>query len=329
MSSVNETECFETLGISLNSREFQILKYILQIREKEERQPTFADIEEMANASEDEPFSKQWIYRCLKNLEENKFITIDRINKPMKYSTSLIDIRTGFSLLADRKTETLHEKWKQTASKLEMIQSCNTYNLAYYLVNNLSGNRAESRSGVIEGVSNIRHTIAMEICERSRMGDIIRINNRRTILEIDANEPVSIERMLLETCTKNVRMRALLDRAPLQGLIRDGSLIQFMAKEKDTLLHILNTGNLEICVTDKNLVPYRMLALNSDKLFLFLADKPKTDTVALIDRNANPMLLDEAVKAFDETWRNSRSINDVFLGVLNSLESGQDPVISL
>ncbi len=328
MSRTNETECFATLGISLNSREFQILKYILQISEREKRQPTFSDIQGMANASTDVPVSKQWIYRCLKNLEESKFITVDRINKPARYSASLIDTRNGFSLLAEQKATTLQEEWKQVAAKLETIQSCNTYDLAYYLVDTLSGNRAENRSGVIEGVSNIRQTIAMEICEKPRMGDTIRINNRRTIVEIDTNAPVSIERMLLETCTKNVRMMALLDREPLQRLIEDGSLMQFMAKEKETLLHILNTGNLEIRVAEKNLVPYRMITLNSEKLFLFLADKPRTDTVALISRESNPMLLDEAVNAFDETWKNSQNVSNEILAVLNSLNSGQDPVLS-
>ncbi len=329
MSSANEAECFETLGISLNSREFQILKYILKISETEKRQPTFSDIQGMANASADAPFSKQWIYRCLKNLEESKFITVDRINKPTRYSASLVDTRNGFSLLADQKTTALQEEWKRVNAKLETIQSCNTYDLAYYLVDNLSGNRAENRAGVIEGVSNIRQTIAMEVCEKSRMGDTIRINNRRTIVETGTDSPVSIERMLLEACTKNVRMMALLDREPLQKFIEDRSLMQFIIREKDTLLKSLNTGNLEIRVTNKNLVPYRMLALNSEKLFLFLADRPITDTVALISREANPLLLDEAVSAFDETWRNSQNLNNEILSVLNSLDSGQDPVLSL
>lgn len=329
MSGTSETECFATLGISLKSREFQILKYILQISGTEKRQPTFSDIQGMANASVDEPFSKQWIYRCLKNLEESKFITVDRINKPTRYSASLVDTRTGFSLRAGQKATTLQEEWKQVAANLETIQSCNTYDLAYYLVDSLSGNRAENLTGVIEGLSNIRQTIAMEVCEKSSMGDTIRINNRRTIVETDTDSPVSIERMLLEACTKNVRMMALLDREPLQKFIDDRSLMQFMIREKDTLLKSLNTGNLEIRVTDKNLVPYRMLALNSEKLFLFLADRPRTDTVALISREANPMLLDEAVSAFDETWKNSQNVSNEILAVLNSLNSGQDPVLSL
>lgn len=329
MSSANETECFETLGISLNSRDFQIMKYILQISETEKRQPTFSDIQDMANASADAPFSKQWIYRCLKNLEESKFITVDRINKPTRYSASLVDIRTGFSLLANQKASILQEEWKQIASKLETVQSCNTYDLAYYLVDSLSGNRAENRSGVIEGLSNIRQTIAMEVCEKSRMGDTIRISNRRTMVEMGPDSPVSIERMMLEACTKNVRVLALLDREPFRKFIEDRSLMQFLTREKDTLLNSLNTGNLEMRVTDKNLVPYRMIALNSEKLFLFLADKPRTDTVALISREANPMLLDEAVSAFDETWKNSQSLSTEILAVLNSLNSGQDPVFSL
>ncbi len=316
--SSNEEEYFDILGISLISRNYEILKTIQSFTEEQGIPPTFNDIENRVNATRNESFSKQWIYKCLSDLEEEGMISIDRINKPTTYAISLLSLRAGLDRLVLQKLKELEESKKEIIARKEEILSESTYNLAFHLVDTLSGKRIEKPTGVIEGVDNIRRFILLEICELSKPGDIVRANKRLEFIESKHDETiVSIERSILETITKGVKIKALLAHHSLEEAYQMANLRDLFEREATLFQQAISSELIDIRSPTEDLMPYRIIALNNDKMFMFLSDSGDPDTVALIFREDNPALVDDAIERFDAIFNSGTKINEDVISDIN------------
>ncbi|MCK4483816.1 MAG: hypothetical protein KAU89_03260, partial [Candidatus Thorarchaeota archaeon] len=56
---------------------------------------------------------------------------------------------------------------------------------------------------------------------------------------------------------------------------------------------------------------YRMLCLNKEKMILFMSKAPYPDSAALIYREDNPTMVDDAVATFDRLWENAFDISAI------------------
>ncbi len=313
--SMSEDSYLEIFGISTSSRNFQILKSIIELTEKNGKAPEFSDIEERVNTNRDEPFSKQWIYKCLSDLEEQEMITIDRINKPTTYSTSEINLRGGLDKLRKQRQKALSTKYKELQEEMKDIGEQSIYDLAYYFVDTLSGKRMERRSGVIEGLDNIRRFVLLEVCEQSKSGDVIRANSRINFID-SQDEEIPLERMLLMTTQKGVKIKALLAHRSLDEAYEETNLRGLFREEQNLFREAITSESIDIRSPVENLMPYRIIALNNDKMFMFLADSATPDTVALIFREGNPSLVDAVIEKFDSIFENGNNLNDVVLSIV-------------
>ena len=312
--SISENEYFEILGISISSRNFQILKSIIELTEQNGKPPEFSAIEEKVNTDRDEPFSKQWIYKCLSDLEKQEMITIDRINKPTAYQTSEVSLQGGLDFLRRARQEELNLRYDKLHEEMKEVGDQSVYDLAYYFVDSLSGKRIERRSGVIEGLENIRRFILLEICEQSKVGDVIRVNTRINFIESN-DEETPLERLLLSTVQKGVKIKALLAHQSIDEADEANNLINLFRKERDLFSEAIISESVDIRSPTDNLMPYRIIALNNDKMFMFLANSASPDTVALIFREGNPSMVDGVVEKFDSIFEVGTKLNDEVLRI--------------
>ncbi|MFW9921376.1 MAG: hypothetical protein ACFFED_17380 [Candidatus Thorarchaeota archaeon] len=311
--SLSEKDFFDILSINPSSRNYQILKAIIEVTEEKGKAPDFSEIELKVNCNREEPFSKQWIYKCLSDLKDQEMITVDNINKPTTYSASVINLRSGLARLQQDKLKELAIRRKNLEQEIKEIEDQSLYDLAYYFVDSLSGKRVERRSGVIEGIENIRRFILLEIIEQSKAGDIIRANSRINFVDNLAQELVSLERVLLETVQKGVKIKALLAHHSLVEAYEASDLSELFRREQDLFKKAIANDLIDIRAPRDNLMPYRIISLNNDKMFMFLADTANPDTVALIFREGNPSMVDSAIEKFDRIFAEGEELNATVL----------------
>ncbi|MBN2230304.1 MAG: hypothetical protein JW779_12010, partial [Candidatus Thorarchaeota archaeon] len=310
--NLSEPGYLEILGISPASRNYQILRAILEVTEETGSTPTFLQIEDKINNNKNEPFSKQWIYKCLSDLEKQGMIMIDRINKPTRYSASLLDIRTGLQKIRDGQLKEMEKRKKELQEKKKEVEKENIYDLAYHLVDFLSGKKPERRSGVIEGKENIRRFILLEICNQAKPGDVLRANCRANFVDIDKGV-VPIERLLLETMNNGAKVRALLGHGSLEDTYEHTDLRDVFHSEHEIFRTAILNESIDIRAPVEGVMPFRIIALNNDKMFMFLSDSAQPDTVALVFREGNPVLVDNAIQRFDEMFDRGQRLNEVVL----------------
>ncbi len=304
----SEDMYFDILGVNTNSRNYQVLKVILEILQDNGRSPTFAEIEESVNAEREEPFSKQWIYKCLANLENEQMITVDRINKPIRYASSLIDVRKGLDRLVLQRLKDLEQRRKEVKQEIDELEKMNTYDFAYWLVDRLSRGRPPLRSGIIEGVDNIRSAISFELCEQSKSGDIIRMSYRSTSIASRDTDSIPLDQMLLKTTEKGVRIRILdyQDKAGIRGGM--ASFWKILNEERSLILNSLASNVLDIRVP-REPMPFLIMALNTEKAFIFISNMCDPESVALLHREDNPILFDNMIERFDRVFNGGKSLN--------------------
>ena len=308
---MSDESYFAMLDISTSTRDYEILKVIIELYEASGTSLTFKEIEDKINSIQKESFTKQWIYKCLKNLEESRFITVDRINRPTTFSANLMDLRNGLSKVVRGKIEDIEKQIMATEKSLSKFEQTSVYDLAYYFVDTLSGKKSERISGSIEGRMNVRQSLILEICERTKPGDVIRINNRTNLIDFSSEEADSVEKLIIQSIvSKGLILKALLNTESFQIFKEYGSLSELVEDNQEMIKEGLSNGSLEIRAPHEDKLPYRMITINNDKMFMFLADTPNPDTVAIIYREGNPLLIDEAIENFEESWKDSTNLSD-------------------
>ena len=242
---------------------------------------------------------------------------MDRIAKPATYAASMIDIRNGLSLLIKNKITEISKEYNVTEKLLKSLEETNVYDLAYYFVDRLTGKKLERVSGVIEGQLNIRQSLLIELCELTRPGDVIRMNNSSNLVAIESQKADTLERSLLDNIgMKGVQMKALLTRESIQSASTSKGVQEFIEKNTGKLVEVLQTGQLEFRKYPDTAFSFRIVTVNNDKMFMFLADNPNPDTVAIIYREGNPLLLDQAIDEFDQAWEKAEPLNEEIIGTL-------------
>jgi hypothetical protein len=76
----------------------------------------------------------------------------------------------------------------------------------------------------------------------------------------------------------------------------------YIQNVKDSFIRLASTGNSSLRIAKENILTYRMVSLNSDKMLLYLTHAADSDMAALILRKDNPGLIDDAVTTFNRIY---------------------------
>ena len=110
-----------------------------------------------------------------------------------------------------------------------------------------------------------------------------------------------------------MKIKALLAHHSLEEAYASNNLQDLIRRERDLFQTAIENDSIDIRSPKEELMPFRIIALNNDKMFMFLADATNPDTVALLYREGNPLLVDTAIEKFDEIFDSATPLNDVVL----------------
>ena len=166
----------KSIGIDLSSRESSVLKAILMIMKKKDA-PTFGDIRIYLDKSLKKTLSKQWIYKCLSNLEKKGFIKVDMIATPKIYRTSgeLIKqvIEREISIAKDK----LGSEKEEIAKNIETLEDQDMSVVTSYLVGMMRESDKKSEVKFLETLTGVREAI-FDLISNAAEGDPLRIGEK-------------------------------------------------------------------------------------------------------------------------------------------------------
>jgi hypothetical protein len=163
---------------------------------------------------------------------------------------------------------------------------------------------------VIEGIENVRSTLIREFFQKAKPGDIIRLI--APVQAIDRNYETSgvTELELLIKAAEGIKLWAIL--VPTEDAARDPKVIsKYIGGLGKLLREVMQTGNLGVRSPMGPLKTYRMVALNTDVMLLYLTHSPDSDMAALVRREDNPGLVDDALSTFDKIWEEGADIMEM------------------
>ncbi|MHA2160001.1 MAG: hypothetical protein ACXABE_13955, partial [Candidatus Thorarchaeota archaeon] len=81
------------------------------------------------------------------------------------------------------------------------------------------------------------------------------------------------------------------------------------------------TGNIQLRISREPINTYRILSLNEEKMLLYLTHAKESDMAALVHREDNPKLIDDAISTFDKLWETGIDVLDLVKKMLEKQKS--------
>ncbi|MHA2205439.1 MAG: hypothetical protein ACXABC_06235 [Candidatus Thorarchaeota archaeon] len=315
MTSTDANYVLDQLGINISSRDFRVLKAIIQAQEPGKESATVDEI----HAQIKKKLSKAWLYKCLDNLETQGFISVDRVRRPRVYFASSENILLGLEGARQDALRELQQEQKQIQQHEDILKQSNLHDMTVYVLELLTGKRPKGLSRVIEGVENVRRTIVEEMCSDPESGDLIRITDMSELLSIRSKSAGFVEKELLSAVVRGLKIKALITMdltSPEEG---HSMLAGFLKGVGGPLANAIASGNLQVRARPKKDLTYRMISRNNGKMILFLTNAPTPDTGALLYREAGNPLIDDAITTFDTLWDESQDITRMLLQSFKSM----------
>ncbi|MFW9814261.1 MAG: hypothetical protein ACFFF9_17495 [Candidatus Thorarchaeota archaeon] len=290
----------EKLGIDMNSGEMQVFRAVLLAAGGTERPVDYSEVAATLETITKKTFTKAYIYRQLKSLDTSQFIEIRNTN-PRTYTIVHTSLREALeSKKHEEEDESLKRK-QELEITYKQLGKIKSQELALMLHEQLTGDDTRSDSGVIEGVENVRSTIIREFADGAKEGDLVRVLGHASTLAEGLGPGGVTELRLIQSGVRGVKVQGLL--TPLGDGKKE---LHLMAGHLTTMVEpfaqAARSGNIGLRFSQKPINTYRMLTLNKDKMLLYLTNAKDSDMAALIHREDNPGLIDDAIRTFDELW---------------------------
>jgi len=288
----------DLIGIHLDSSEMQVLRYLLKASRGPQR-VTFSTIYDQVKKAKARPPTRVWVYECLRKLETDGFISVDKLPRPHSYVVSTETIAIG-----------LERAWKSRLDSIEsqigLLTRTNAEDMAAFLYKSANDSPTQQNMGVARGVENVRRLIRSELLDRKqwKAGDELKLIHRldNLIGAKGPSGPVDKEIVAAAMDGLNVRVVFIFSDIALDGL---GDVASFMRDEGSQLASLLMSGRLQIRLYPEDVATYRIVALNSSKLVMLLTNAFRPDTAVLIDKAEQPVLVEHAMQRFDALWNQS------------------------
>jgi hypothetical protein len=174
----------------------------------------------------------------------------------------------------------------------------------------LAGGETETGSGVIEGVENVRSTIIREFADGAKEGDLVRVLGHSSTLAEGLGPGGVTELRLIQSGFRGVKVKGIL--TPLGNGDKEMKLmVGHLTTMIEPFEQAAKTGNIGLRFSREPINTYRMLTLNEDKMLLYLTHAKESDMAALVHREDNPGLIDDAIRTFDELWETGIDVLDL------------------
>jgi len=175
MADAPELTNFERLGIDVNSSQMIMLKAIMSAAGGTSIPVTYNEIDDHIEKIHGKKFSRAYIYRQLKQLEDEGYISSEQ---ELGHARGYQILESEIIKMLTRKKEDaslqLVEKKKKLTQELALLQTVNAESAAFKLYNHLMGLAPTVDSIAIEGIENVRSTVIREFGNAATPGDEIR-----------------------------------------------------------------------------------------------------------------------------------------------------------
>jgi DNA-binding PadR family transcriptional regulator len=310
----------ELLGIDLSASQMQTFQAVLfaagSTRKSVEYDQIAAHLEKQAGRK----FTKAYIYRQLRDLENAELIKTDAIAHPRNYSITESSVAKALESRRLKKISEYLTLRQGLTTNLNRLKATNPQDLAIMLHRTLVGSSSVGKSGVIEGVENVRHTIIREFADEAKKGDVVRILAHSSTI-VDGLGPAGItEIKILEAGYKGAKVMGLL--TPMnQNSVNPSLMAGHLASIMDVFEQVTKTGNIQLKFSQEPANTYRMVSLNENKMLLYLTHAKESDVAALVHHDDNPSLIDDAIRTFDTLWETGIDVLDTVRGILQKEKS--------
>ena len=317
MTVENLSRNLERIGVHLSTPEIQVLGAMLRAANETQGEITFQQIYANITSEKTKAPSKAWVYKCISNLESNQFITVNRLRKPRQYTATIETIMAGLANSRSRQKSILEDERTELSGNLESLEGANMQDMANIIIGIMTGRKPKLTSGHIEGRANVRIAMIRELCGNTSPGDVLRLTEGANLLDLSPAKSGPVEKALLEAIQDGLTIRALLTSQIPQGQ-GPASLASFLSKTSDLVVQGILDGRLQLRATQQPTSTYRMLCLNEEKMILFMNKAPYPDSAALIHRDDNATMVDDAVATFDRLWESAIDISAILKQAITS-----------
>ncbi len=310
----------EKLGVDMTSSEMQVFKAVLVAAGGISTPTTYNEIASSLESIVGRKYTKAYVYRQLNSLEENGFIIVDIINTPRTYT--ITDSSVVEALEAKRKSklsESLLRK-KDVTARINQLESIKKQELALMFHKQLVGTKPIDKSQVVEGIENVRSVIIQEFADYAKTGDRIRVLGHASTLAEGLGPGGVTELKVIQAGFRGVKVQGLLTPIGQEDL--DLNLMaRHLAPMVEVFEKVTGTGNIQLKLTREPINTYRIVCLNEDKMLLYLTHAKESDVAAVIHRDYNPGLIDDAIKTFDNLWETGIDVLEMVKQVLKKKTS--------
>jgi hypothetical protein len=313
----NLSRNLERIGVHLSAPEIQVLGAMLRAGNETQGEITFHQIYASITSKKTKAPSRAWVYKCISNLESNQFITVNRLGRPRHYTATIETIMAGLTNSRNRQESILEDERKELSENLESLEGADMQDVASIIVGIMTGRKPKLTSGHIEGRANVRIAMIRELCGSIGPGDVLRLTEGANLLDLSPAKSGPVEKALLEAIQEGLTIKALLTSQIPQGQ-GPASLASFLSKTSSLVVQGILDGRLQLRATPQPTSTYRMLCLNKEKMILFMSKAPYPDSAALIHRDDNATMVDDAVATFDKLWESAIDISAILKQAITS-----------
>ncbi len=248
------------------------------------------------------------VYRALSDLEEEGYISVDRSGYRHRYQSNLSQITSALRTRIITTKRNIRGKIKHLSRKLEVVRDLENNPPTQILFEYITETRLEERTEYVTGIDSVRSLIDEKIYARARKGDIVRISTAWTRSHWSQAEQRFSRLGLL--ARREAIIRVLTSKEWIVPDTIGEALKKYYGKLKDASMQI------EVRRRTSEKAIYQMVARNVDEMVLIVSEDPVS--AIFIPRNANPMLIDSSVRAFDDEF--SKGVNIIEEDLWRELE---------
>ena len=313
----------ERIGVHLSAPEIRVLGAMLKAVNETQDEITFQRIYANITSEKAKAPSKAWVYKCISNLESNQFITVNRLGRPQHYAATIETIMAGLANSRSKQKSILEDERKELSEDMESLEGTDMQDVASVIIGIMTGRKPKLTSGHIEGRDNVRLAMIRELCGNTSPGDVLRLTEGANLLDLSPASSGPVEKALLEAVQDGLTIKALLTSQMPQGQ-GPASLASFLSKTSSLVVQGILDGRLQLRATSQPTSTYRMLCLNEEKMILFMSKAPYPDSAALIYRDDNPIMVDDAITTFDRLWESAIDISVILKQAIASGAESDD-----
>ncbi len=312
MSNNLINEQLEMLGVTLTSRDMLVVKAILQAQSGSSELVSFEQLYSQIGDTSDRDLTKTWVYQCLSNLEESGFIVIDGITRPRRYLATTDTITEGLNRARQAKHIDIVNEIEQIENRITFLKGLDIMIAASNLHDTLLGREKPEVLKAAETTEEVRKMIIEQLCVNSKEVDILRIIERPGRLDEGGFQSGITEQAIIEIARRGGKIQVLL-LVTEDVTAEFHNMSEYLSNIEGPVLQALMSGQIQsrVVVRDEN--TYRMLTLNDEKMVLILTDLSFPDKASFITKEENPLLIDDALRVFEDLWQSGKDFIDLFI----------------